>query len=164
MRPKFCHQVSSCWICSSRMLQRSVTRAISGLGRAAFPSIPWSLYQIRVRAKSDINVLFSTYKKKNSFWHERVLSLKVWVSFAWSSEMTFSNWFHSTGISVASCKTVLDSGFQVLNRPFYRYGGHIELSRFKEYYRMPRGYEHISFVFSSTSRDIFSKSFLGIRL
>ena len=27
------------------MLQRSVTRAISGLGRAAFPSIPWSLYQ-----------------------------------------------------------------------------------------------------------------------
>ena len=67
MRPKFCHQVSSCWICSSRMLQRSVTRAISGLGRAAFPSIPWSLYQIRVRAKSDINVLFSTYKKKNSF-------------------------------------------------------------------------------------------------
>ena len=26
-----------------------------------------------------------------------------------------------------------------LNRPFYRYGGHIELIRFKEYYRMPRG-------------------------
>ena len=25
------------------------------------------------------------------------------------------------------------------NRPFYRYGGHIELIRFKEYYRMPRG-------------------------
>ena len=24
------------------------------------------------------------------------------------------------------------------NRPFYRYGGHIELIRFKEYYRMPR--------------------------
>ena len=29
------------------------------------------------------------------------------------------------------------------NRPFYRYGGHIELIRFKEYYRMPRGHEHI---------------------
>ena len=28
------------------------------------------------------------------------------------------------------------------NRPFYRYGGHIELIRFKEYYGMPRGYEH----------------------
>ena len=34
--------------------------------------------------------------------------------------------------------------------------GHIELIRFKEYYRMPRGHEHISFVFSSASRDIFS--------
>ena len=42
------------------------------------------------------------------------------------------------------------------NRPFYRYGGHIELVRFKEYYRMPRGHEHISFVFSSAFRDIFS--------
>ena len=26
-----------------------------------------------------------------------------------------------------------------INRPFYRYGGHIELIRFKEYYGMPRG-------------------------
>ena len=26
-----------------------------------------------------------------------------------------------------------------LYRPFYQYGGHIELIRFKEYYRMPRG-------------------------
>ena len=42
------------------------------------------------------------------------------------------------------------------NRPFYRYGGHIELIRFKEYYRMPRGHEHISLVFSSAFRDIFS--------
>ena len=42
------------------------------------------------------------------------------------------------------------------NRPFYRYGGHIELIRCKEYYRMPRGHEHISFVFSSAFRDIFS--------
>ena len=40
-------------------------------------------------------------------------------------------------------------------RPFYRYGGHIEFIRFKEYYRMPRGHEHISFVVSSASRDIF---------
>jgi len=42
------------------------------------------------------------------------------------------------------------------NRPFYRYGGHIELIRFKEYYRMPRGHDHISFVFLSAFRDIFS--------
>ena len=42
------------------------------------------------------------------------------------------------------------------NRPFYRYGGHIELIRFKEYYRMLRGHEHISFVFSGAFRDSFS--------
>ena len=42
------------------------------------------------------------------------------------------------------------------NRPFHRYGGHIELIRFKEYYRMPRGHEHISLAFSSASRNIFS--------
>ena len=50
------------------------------------------------------------------------------------------------------------------NRPFYQYDGHIELIRFKEYNRMPRGHEHISFVFSGTFRDIFSLSFLRIRL
>ena len=49
------------------------------------------------------------------------------------------------------------------NRPFYRYGGHIELIRFKEYYRMPGGHEHISFVFSNAFRDMFSQSFLRIR-
>ena len=42
------------------------------------------------------------------------------------------------------------------NRPFYRYGGHMELIRLKGYYRMPRGHEHISFLLSSTFRDIFS--------
>ena len=47
--------------------------------------------------------------------------------------------------------------FPRYNRPFYRYGGHIELIRFKEYlYRMPRGHEDISFVFSSAFRNIFS--------
>ena len=30
----------------------------------------------------------------------------------------------------------------VLSRPFYRYGGHIESSGFKEYYWMPRVHEH----------------------
>ena len=28
---------------------------------------------------------------------------------------------------------------QMANRPFYRYGGHIQLISFKEYYGMPRG-------------------------
>ena len=28
------------------------------------------------------------------------------------------------------------------NRPFYRYGGHIEFIRFKEYFGMPRGHGH----------------------
>ena len=45
---------------------------------------------------------------------------------------------------------------EAFNRLFNRYGGHIELIRFKEYYRMPGGHEHISFVFSSAFRDIFS--------
>ena len=48
---------------------------------------------------------------------------------------------------------------KINNRPFYRYGGHIELIRFKEYYRMPRGHKHISFVFSSAFRDIFFLKF-----
>ena len=52
--------------------------------------------------------------------------------------------------------TVWRKNFGDYNRPFYRYGGHIELIRFKEYYRMPRGHDHISFVFSSVFRDIFS--------
>ena len=36
----------------------------------------------------------------------------------------------------------------------YRYGGHIELIRFEEYYRMPMGHEHISFVFSNPYNKI----------
>ena len=47
-----------------------------------------------------------------------------------------------------------------MKRPFYRYGDHIELFRFKEYYRMLRGHEHISFVFSSAFRTFFLKVFL----
>ena len=30
-----------------------------------------------------------------------------------------------------------------MNRPFYRYGGHIELVIFKEYCGMPGGHEHL---------------------
>ena len=49
-----------------------------------------------------------------------------------------------------------NKGIRAGNRPFYRYGGHIESIRFKEYYGMPRGHKHISFVFSGAFRDIFS--------
>ena len=31
--------------------------------------------------------------------------------------------------------------YWITKRPFYRYGGHIELTGFKEYYGMPRGHE-----------------------
>ena len=33
----------------------------------------------------------------------------------------------------------LPRGCNPIDLPFYRYGGHIELIRFKEYYGMPRG-------------------------
>ena len=61
-----------------------------------------------------------------------------------------NNWGSCRRISGQKVETL------VFNRPFYRYGGHIELIRLKEYYRMPRGHEHISFVFLSAFRDIFS--------
>ena len=57
-----------------------------------------------------------------------------------------------------------ESSIRRTNRPFYRYGGHIELIWFKECYRMLRRHEHISFVFSSAFRDIFSERFLRIWL
>ena len=55
-----------------------------------------------------------------------------------------------------SSNCAIGCDFEV-NRPFYGYGGRIELIRFKEH-------EHISFVFSSAFQDIFSYSFLRIRL
>ena len=51
-----------------------------------------------------------------------------------------------------SCGLVLYS-----NRPFYRYGGHIELIGFKEYYGMPRGHEHDPIY----SLSIYARSFLA---
>ena len=67
---------------------------------------------------------------------------------------------HTTGLRSVSVSIETAVNTEVItnesNRPFYRYSGHIELIQFKEYYRMPRGHEHISFVFSSAFRDIFS--------
>ena len=44
------------------------------------------------------------------------------------------------------------------NGPFYRYGGHVELNRFKEYYGMPRGHEHDPIYSHSFVLDIFIKN------
>ena len=46
------------------------------------------------------------------------------------------------------------------NRPFYRYGGHIELIRFKEYYRMPRDMSTFRLYFRALFGTFFLKVFL----
>ena len=49
--------------------------------------------------------------------------------------------------------------FRIDNRPFYRYGSHIELIKFKEYYGMPGGgYEHDP-IYSLSSYARFSGQF-----
>ena len=54
------------------------------------------------------------------------------------------------------------------NRPFYRYGGHNEFIRFKEYYGMPRGHEHDPIyslsIYARAFRANFSLSFPRKRL
>ena len=47
---------------------------------------------------------------------------------------------------------------RIFNRPFYRYGGHIELLRFKEDYGMPGGHEHDPFTRSVL---IITRALLG---
>ena len=42
------------------------------------------------------------------------------------------------------------------NRPFYRYGGHIKLIRFTEYYRMPRGMSTFRLYFRALFGTFFS--------
>ena len=55
-----------------------------------------------------------------------------------------------------------------VNRHLYRYDGHIELIRFKEYYWMPRGHEldpiYTHSVFTRAFRVNFSLSFSRKRL
>ena len=46
------------------------------------------------------------------------------------------------------------------NGPFYRYGGHIELIRFKEYYRMLRGHSTFRLYFRALFGTFFRKVFL----
>ena len=47
-----------------------------------------------------------------------------------------------------------------LNRHFYRYGGHIEFIRFKEYYRMPGGKSTFRLYFRALFGTFFLKVFL----
>ena len=49
--------------------------------------------------------------------------------------------------------------FDITNRPFYRYGGHIELIGFKEYYWMPRGQSDIlaTCIYARFSGQFFFK-------
>ena len=46
------------------------------------------------------------------------------------------------------------------NRPFYRYGGHIELIGFKEYYRMPGDMITFRLYFRALFGSFFLKGFL----
>ena len=47
-----------------------------------------------------------------------------------------------------------------INRPFYRYGGHVELIGFKEYYGMPRGHEDDPVYLNQYLRALFGPIFL----
>ena len=54
-------------------------------------------------------------------------------------------------------------GLTGIDRPFYRYGGHIELLQFKEYYGMPRGHEHHPLYSLSIRIMAFTLNFWGKR-
>ena len=49
---------------------------------------------------------------------------------------------------------------EVVNRFFFRYGGHIELDRFKEYYEMPKWHEHDPIYFLSIYALFSGQGFL----
>ena len=54
-------------------------------------------------------------------------------------------------------------GLTGINRPFYRYGSHIELLRFKEYYVLPMGHEHHPLYALSIRNMAFTFNFSGKR-
>ena len=53
---------------------------------------------------------------------------------------------------------------KIVNKPFYRYSGHIEFIRFKEYYGMPRGHEHDPIYSHQYLRALFGSIFLYVFL
>ena len=111
-----------------------------------------------------------TSVRRSDFWNRLGGRALVVIGGWWYSRQPLTN--HTYRFSTQTIREIVapkacTHSFivsRVGNRPFYRYGGRIELIQFKEYYRMPRGHEHISFVFSGDFRDIFSQSFLRIRL
>ena len=54
-------------------------------------------------------------------------------------------------------------GLTGINRPFYRYGSHIELLRFKEYYVLPMRHEHHPLYALSIRNMVFTFNFSGKR-
>ena len=90
--------------------------------------------------------------------------VSIVFNFSWNGCNTQEKWKTKVMQNLGGQIRCIMGDVQEANRPFYRYGGHIELIRLKEYYRIPRGHEHISFVFSSAFRDFFSWRFLRIRL
>ena len=71
-------------------------------------------------------------------------------------ESAFSLEMFDVTYTLGACLLLCEVSKKSIRVPFYRHGGHIELIRFKEYYGMLRGHEHISFVFSRAFRDILS--------
>ena len=53
---------------------------------------------------------------------------------------------------------------KIVNKPFYRYSGHIEFIRFKEYYGMPRGHDHDPIYSHQYLRALFGPIFLYVFL
>ena len=82
--------------------------------------------------------------------------VSIVFNFSWDGCNTREKWKTKVMQNLGGQIRCIMGDVQEANRPFYRYGGHIELIRFKEYYRIPRGHERISFVFPSAFRDIFS--------
>ena len=71
---------------------------------------------------------------------------------------------HVRYIKILTWHEVLGSKLQFFydsNGPFSRYGSHIELIRFKEYYGMPRGHGHDPLYSLSIRNMVFPCIFLG---
>ena len=106
---------------------------------------------IQMDATEHFGIVFYAVQGGCNFWNH-IWNFEI-LGCDHSNETSFPvRWSNALGVFLKT----LPYEFFSFNRPFYRYGGHIEVIRFKEYYRMPRGNERISFVFSSGFRDIFS--------
>ena len=84
-----------------------------------------------------------------------MLKCLPWERFRWRS-----GWDNDEKWSICAG---LDDAVKVTieNRPFYLYGGHIELIRFNEYYGIPRGHEHDPLYSLSIKNMVSYYIFLG---